>query len=413
MKGQNLKRLWTELGPQVCTKKLNEAMRPDPVTGRREIRPEDFSIREIAEAFCGRAWADRFNPGTTGYISQDIMEAGEGVDVTAFAHITGQIFFNKILDGWENAQRIGDKLFTNFPTKLDGERMPWIGHAISEGEEIHPGMPYTETSFGERYVDTPRTKKMGQILSLTKEAIFFDHTGQMLKGSTELGERLAYNKERLQLRTALGIDNTYSLNGNTANTYQTTAGSTPNTYVNALGGTPLVDWTSIQNYYILASQILDPDTGEPIITKPNTLLVMPANYMTAMRIISATEVASTFPGTATQNVGVPGNMRMTSDSPLPDKLEVLSSSIAYQLLVSPPAGSGFTALSATQANQTWYMGDFKKSLYWMENWPLQIEQAPVGNIRQFEQDVMMRWKASFRGTAAVIEPRYIHHYYNT
>lgn len=401
MRGQNLLQLWKDLGPADCTRQLNEAMRT------RQIRPEQFSIREIAESFCGKAWADRFNPGTSGYQSMDIMEAGDGVDVTAFAHITGQIFFNKILEGWENAQRIADKLFTNFPTKLDGERLPWIGHAISEGEEIHPGMPYTETSFGERYVDTPRTKKMGQIISLTKEAIFFDHTGQMLKGSAELGERLAYNKERLQLRTVLGIDNTYQLNGNSANTYQLTAGSSPNQYINAMTGVPLIDWTSVQNYYILASKILDPDTNEPIITKPSAMLVMPANYITAKRIMTATGVRSTFPGIADGNVGAPGNVQMITDNPLPDILEVHTSSIAYQLLVNPPAGSGFTALSAPAANQFWLIGDFKKSFYWMENWPLQIEQAPVGNIRQFEQDVMMRWKASFRGTAAIIEPRYM------
>jgi hypothetical protein len=49
----------------------------------------------------------------------------------------------------------------------------------------------------------------------------------------------------------------------------------------------------------------------------------------------------------------------------------------------------------------------------MENWPLQIEQAPVGNIRQFEQDVMLRWRASFRGTAAIVEPRYIQRFQDT
>jgi hypothetical protein len=64
------------------------------------------------------------------YHTTDVMEAGDGVDVSAFANITGQLFFNKILEGWEDAERIGEKLVTNFPTKLDGERYDLVIGAV-------------------------------------------------------------------------------------------------------------------------------------------------------------------------------------------------------------------------------------------------------------------------------------------
>ena len=414
MQGQSVRNLYESLGPVGCVNKLQECL------DKRLVRPEEFSIRELAEAFCGHDWEHRLTGENfarnrcqwkktahdRGFTERDLYEAGEGIDVSAFAHITGQLFFNKILTGWENAVMIGEKLVTNFPTKLDGERLPWIGHALSEGEEVKTGMPYPETSFGERYIDTPRTKKIGNLLSLTKEAIFYDHTGQMMKGAQELGTRIGYFKEKMILNVAMGLTNSYSLNGVTANTFQTAAGATPNTYINSQVSTPLVDWTSIQQYYILAANILDPDTGNPIITKPKSLLVMPANVMTAKRIVHATEVRSTFPGYGTSNVGAPGNVSMISDSPLPDTLEVLSSAIALQLLIA-------SGLTATQANAYWFMGDFPESFYWMENWPFTIVQAPANNTKDFEQDILMRWKASFRGIPAVIEPRYIQKFTNT
>jgi hypothetical protein len=132
---------------------------------------------------------------------------------------------------------------------------------------------------------------------------------------------------------------------------------------------------------------------------------MPAKEMTARRIVSATEVRSTFPGSATAGVGAPGNMQMIGGSPLPDNLEILSSSIALDLLIR-------SGVSATNANEHWYMGDFPRCFYWMENWPFTIQQAPANNIKDFEQDILMRWKGSFRGVCATIDPRHAHRYRN-
>lgn len=419
MKGQALRDLVEGLGPVGTLHKIQECFE------KRLLAVKDFSLKELAEAFLGRDAESRFNhemhklsvrgggawtrtreDKDSWFSERDIQEAGEAIDVSAFAAITGQLFFNKILQGWENAVMIGESLVTNMPTRLDGERMPWIGHAVSEGQAINPGMPYPETAWGQRYIDTPHATKEGEIISLTKEAVFFDLTGQMMKGAEELGKRLGYNKEKQILRTVMGIDNSYSLNGAAANTYQTSAGASPNTYINSQASTPLVDWTSIQNYYILAANILDPDTKNPIITKPKQLLVMPAMFMTAKRIVAATQVRSTFPAFQA-SAAAPGNVQMISDSPLPDTLEVLSSSIALQLLLGPGG------LSATQANNNWWIGDFAESFYWMENWPFTIQQAPANNIKDFEQDIVMRWKGSFRGTPAVIDPRYVQKFYNT
>lgn len=422
MRGQSLRNLYESLGPVGFVKKIEEV-----VFKKRMVAPDQISLKELAEATMGSDWSERWNPRNLmmaeaqggelmwkytahdeGPVGRDVMEAGDAIDVSAFAHITGQLFFNRILKGWMNAVMIGEKLTQNFPTKLDGEKIPWIGHAVSEGEDIGPGQQYPENSFGERYVTTPATKKQGSIISLTKEAIFFDLTGQMLKGGEELGTRLGYNKEKQILRTVMGIDNSYTLNDTTANTYQTVAGATPNTYINAQVSTPLVDWTSIQQYYTLSSQVLDPDTGNPIVTRPKMILVMPAKAMQARRIVAATQVRSTSPSfQGSPASDGPGNVQTIGDNPLPDQLEILVSSIAYQLLTV------VQGLTATQANDYWWMGDMPECFIWAENWPMTIQQAPANNIKDFEQDIMMRWKASFRGRAAVLEPRYCFQFSNT
>ena len=41
------------------------------------------------------------------------------------------------------------------------------------------------------------------------------------------------------------------------------------------------------------------------------------------------------------------------------------------------------------------------------NWPITVTQAPVGSEAEFNNDIVLRFKASERGAAAVINPRYV------
>ena len=43
----------------------------------------------------------------------------------------------------------------------------------------------------------------------------------------------------------------------------------------------------------------------------------------------------------------------------------------------------------------------------MENWPITVVQAPTNSEAEFTQDIVVRFKASERGTPAVMEPRRI------
>lgn len=411
-RGQNLRSLCENYGPAWTARKLGKCLQ----TG--ELRSSDFSIKELAEAFMGYQWVrnlDKRRLGGFHYARPLFEDAGDGVDVSAFQHITGQIFFNRIKDGWENATLVGEKLTDKFPTQLDGERVPWLGHIIDEGEPIHPGTEYPMTSFGERYVDTPRTQKWGMTVWLTKEMIFFDRTGQAMKSAGEVGWKLGYNKEKRILTTALGQINSYKLNGTAYNTYLQAPQSVP-AYVNAQSGTPLIDYTSVQTALTLASQILDPDTKNPLDgIEFKQLFVMPANLFHARRLVAATEYWNTNPAfnSSTPAPSPEGNIQMHSINPV-GQLEVLTSPIAYQLFTNTTVyNPGWTALTATQTNAYWWIGQFLRSFWYMENWPFTVIQAPPNNPREFDQDLVVGWKVSERGVPAIQDPRYVFQFWNT
>lgn len=392
MQGQNLRQLWESLGPVGCMQRLTEALE------QKLLRPEDFSLRELAWAFCGEGWPRALSPERLErHGQQALLEAGEGVDVSAFSGITGQLFYSKIMEGWQRASRVADALVQTVPTRLDGEKLPWLGHIDGGDEEVRPGQPFPEVGFGERFIETPRTTKKGRILSLTREAIFFDHTAQMIRQAIDLGEALAYRRELDILKVVLGRVNNYKLNGTATGTYQEAS-----PWINSVGGKTLTDWTSINEAYVLASQTVEPDTNMPLMIEFKQLLVMPARLFTARRIVSATEISHTAPGFATS-----GEPRQTTSLNIPEvrNLEVLATPLAYQLLVDE-------GLDGATINDWWFIGDFKRAFAWMENWPLTVVQAPPQSAKEFEQDIVARWKASYRGVAAVLEPRVVFKLYN-
>ena len=201
MRGQSLKSLIESNGLRWTVNRIDEAMALGRKGDKEGLRPDDFSIRELAEAFLGEDWVRRLAPPNQvnrGRWSADatLLEAGGAIDVTAFSNITGQILFNKILEGWELATMVGDQIVENVPTVLDGEKLPFISQPLTEGGKVHPGMPYEEYGMAEEFIQTVPLDTYGALLSIQKLTIFYDRTAQLLKKANNLGRQLRYNKER-------------------------------------------------------------------------------------------------------------------------------------------------------------------------------------------------------------------------
>lgn len=375
---RELKRRFELDGAKRTTEHLVEALK----TG--ELKPEDFSFRDLAEAAIpdGAEWVRTLDPR----VGDSIVES-EAVDTSAFLNISGQIILAKILDSYRHEAFIASRLVETIPTRLAKERIPGIGKIESAAMEIHEGMKYPNVGFGEEYVDTPETTKHGLIVPVTREAVFFDQTGLILRRAAEVGEILGMDREKRILRMVLGLTNTYSRNGVSHSTYYT-SGDTNAPWVNKLAGNSLEDWTNVDTAEQLFADMLDPNTQEPILMRSNSVLVMPGKRYTASRIFSTNEVSWTSSN---------GVRTATTSNPL-QNYKVLDSAFAYRLLL---AGG----LSAAVAQEHWFIGDFKKAFAYMENWPITVTRSSRFSEADFSQDILIRFKASERGTPAVLDPR--------
>ncbi len=374
--------MYEKLGRAECVGHLTEALE------QGQLHPEDFSLRELAEVTLGGERVRQMDP-RTGDVG--LLEAGDGVDATAFSNITGQIVQSKVMQAYSQEAFVVSKLVDTIPTRLDGERIPGVGRLSDDVAEVHPGMHYPHLGFGEDYIDTPQTTKRGFIVPVTKEAVFFDRTHLVLQRAAEVGEVLGLNKEKRLIDVLVGATNNYKWKGTDYNTYSATgSGTAPDgNWINQLSE-ELVDWTDVDAAEQLFADMLDPNTGEPVLIQATTVLVMPAYRHAAHRVFHAAEIQYAADGATSTTVAANplGNYR------------VVESRLAYRRIVA-------SGEAAADARKWWFIGDFKKALAYMENWPITVSQSPLGSEAEFNQDIVVRFKASERGAAAVINPRYI------
>ncbi|MDZ4820466.1 MAG: hypothetical protein SGJ20_15980 [Planctomycetota bacterium] len=379
IKYRELKRRYDLDGAQKTTEHLSEAL------SQRQLRAEDFSLRDLAEALVpdGHHWVRQMDPRTAG--GTTVLESTDGVDVTAFLNITGQVIYSKILDAYTQEAFVVSKLVDTIPTRLDGEKIPGIARLSDSAAEVHPGMPYPSVGFGEDYIETPSTTKRGLIVPVTKEAIFFDRTHLVLSRAAEVGEILGLNKEKRLIDLLVGVTNNYKWRGSSYNTYQA---STP--WINVKSANELVDWTDVDNAEQLFADILDPNTGEPVLIRATHVLVMPAYRHAAHRIFNAAEIEYTASSAATTT---------RAANPL-GNYTIRESRLAYRRIVASGVG-------AANAKKWWFIGDFKRAFAYMENWPITVTQSPQNSEAEFNNDIVVRFKASERGAAAVLNPRMV------
>ncbi|MDO4574043.1 MAG: hypothetical protein Q4D98_02390 [Planctomycetia bacterium] len=351
----------------------------------KQLAPEDFSLRDLAESLVpdGSEWVRSMNPGA----GCSLLE-GDAVDSTAFLNVAGQVIHAKIREAYQHAAFVASKLVDVIPSRLSKERIPGVGKINADTMQVAEGMPYPNAGFGEEYVDTPETTKQGLIVPVTKEAIFFDQTGLVLRRAAEVGEILGAEREKRILDTILGVTNTYKINGKSYNTYYASGDGGP--WVNKLSGNALADWTDVDAAEQLFAGMTDPNTDDPILLNANAVLVMPSKRYTASRIFLNSEMSwSVAAGSQEQSVTMANPFR---------RYTVADSAFAYRRLIA-------SGISAANAANYWYLGDFKRAFAYLENWGLTVTRSSQYSEANFTQDIVVRYKASERGTPAVLEPR--------
>lgn len=400
IKYKALKHLYESMGAPAAERHLTEALQEG------QLRPEDFSIYELAKATLGHEFIDLCSPssGPNDGVTRMMEAAGDGVDVTAFRNITGQIVYSKIMQGFEAAEKAGSALVATIPTKLDGEKIPgvtWDNDGV-DIDEVHPGMPYERAGLVEEYVETPPTKKYGKIVPVTKEAIFFDRTALVLQRAGEVGEWLGVRKEEILIDMISGygggssptfaMGGKWKFKGSEYAVYETnTVDFSSYFYINQITDV-LSDYTDLDAAMLKYGEMQDPNTRKPIIVAPQlTLLVPPALHPTARTIANATEL----------RVTTGSSIQTLFTNPFGSSINVVESRYLFRRLIDN--GS----VSAANARKHWFLGDFSKAFAWMENWPVTPSQAPPNAEAEFDRDIVAQFKASMRGAPAVLKPHYV------
>lgn len=348
----------------------------------------EISFRQIFESFVpdGREALSYIDPKSS---SEQFMRVMESVDTAAFANISGQLLFTRIMDEYRNPAFIGDRLVEVVPTDFKSEKYPGISDIGDEAEIVNEDAGYPTAGVTEEWVTTPETSKRGLIVEVTREAIFFDRTGVLMARAGNVGKSLGINREKRILQAALGIVNSYTRNGSTViATYGDNSGT--HDWDNLIASNALSDWTDVENALNAYDAVTDPNTGEPIVVMPNQLVVPTALSFTAQRIVGATELR-TLTNSVTTTIG-PNPLAGTRPGGTQAQYEILSNQWVASIVGN---------------STTWFTGDFRGGLKYMQNWPITNVVAPRNSEREFTHDVIFRTKSSEMGVPAWIQPRFV------
>lgn len=350
----------------------------------KQLRPTEFSLRELFERTVkdGRELIESWNPRFGPQSGSGWLEANGAITSSDFSNITGQIVYNALMEDLTPENSVFQSLFPTVTTQFSGEKIAGIANLGDVAQTVPENTNYPLAITSQDWIETPATTKRGVIVPVTKEAIFFDRTGELLNKAGAVGESLRINKEKRAIDCLVDENTTvhqFKWRGTSYSSYVDTP------WDNLNGTSALQDWTDINEVEQLFAGITDPNTGEPVVVGGSTLCCGPAKRMQAEYIRNATQVMIHSGGYATS-----GQLTETMS---PNPLRPFS-------VVS----SALFATRVTNANY-WFYGDPRRYAKYMENWPITVTQAPAGNSDDFNRDIVMQYKASERGAFSVFQPR--------
>ncbi len=360
------------------------------------LNPREVRFRKLFEhVICdnhgdlvGRNMIESWNPDERqGDLTAGAMLKEAEVSTSNFANIMGQIVYSSILPTFNSPTFLAPRIARNIPTPFEQEKIPGITNPGDVTEVVLEGHDFPKVSIGEHWITTQITQKHGAILQMTKEALFFDRTGQLMERARELALMLAVSKEKRVLDVALGITNVYRRNDAAAiATYNDNTGT--HNWDNLAASNALVDWTDIENVKLLFDAITDPDTGEIVFIDVNNLGVIVPSALAATldQIVNATEIR-------TGDITASPAIQTVSSNPR------LASSIV-------PLTNQYVK-DRTSSDSTWFMGDWMQAVTYRENWPISTPPDAVSPHDEIHRDIVAGVKVTERGAANMENPRLV------
>ena len=404
-----------------------------PVLESQQIKPDGVSLKGLACAIFGEQNIERRLSQPAPKFQElegDVLEAGNDIvpsqfaDITAYNETLAGLLEVKILEAYNRPEFLAPQLATNVPSNKVQEKFIGISVPADAAQERKPGQTHPRAQMSERYVTTPITKNRANAVDVTREAIMFDLTRQVMEHAEMVSQTLALRKEYLMWDTVLGIKNTYTYDGTNYYTYAISNQAGYGLWVNLLLN-PIADWTCLDAVYKYFSRMVDPETGQPISVEAKDLIVMPARKATMEKILSDTQVRQGSLSNTT-DVGTPlgyGKNPISGQWNAP-----MVSQYAYKRLTdynqnANPVGliklidtqqnlslfnsDTIQATGVTAADELWLAGNFKKAFMYIENLPLTITRAAPTSYEMADRGLVFSMFVDEMGIPAVRDPRFV------
>lgn len=368
----------------------------------KAVTVSEWDIGQLFSECYGHAAFEEFK-GRRGEGAGEFIRENFGVNTQAFININKQFAYTAMMDSYESDDYVFSKIIPKIPSgNVKSMQVPGIERigVKSSGNKTKEGEKYGIAGVSENYIQTPEVEKYGQIVPITKEAIFFDRTGLVVDRCNKVGEWLGYEQEEQAVACVADLGES-DVNGRykyrwgksnagfaTIDTYGDSSGT--HNWDNLAASNGLTDYSNIQTAWERLKAQVDPFTGKRIKLNARHIVAGPS---------LAFNLAAALAPMLTKAVGgypVTGNpVRSEYANPI--------NTIVGTLI---PVGLDSGLFEAkTTATTTWYMGDLTKAFKYVEWFPMTVDSLGVGSTAEFESDIVLQFKGSRGGTYATFEPR--------
>ena len=329
-----------------------------------------------------------------------------------FQLLTQAKLFTTMMATYQLVPAIYESIFGTFnsPYKTFDHQIP---SEVPGMQFVAEADEYPEAGLTDRYAET-KALKHGRRISLTRETMIADKTGQVVEQAENLAQQAKFREDDLAaLAFADSSNGTYVTEPSEADAgcyfpegtrvalFRTSAGSTKVNYetsINKVAGNNLLHWDSLQAAIELLLLMETPTTAQKIdVIQGGTLkLVVPLKLAQRASLLSA-------PGAL---MDIARNASAGTESPMlrvPDWIRNMGIA-GVQTIVWPKLVSAATAIQST-----WYLGgrtdlQFRKHQRWAAEFT-RAGAAELGNVG-FTKDIIAQVKAGFNAGFRAVDDKY-------
>ena len=250
-------------------------------------------------------------------------------------------------------------------------------------KKVAPGQEFGDSRLAgiDRHVPND---KYGRLLSIERELVDDDRTGQVVTRAGQMGERMRYVEEQVVISA---VENAVQSDNTSVSGYNTTLGN-----INSGGGQ--VSQPSIETAHTALMQMTDP-FGNLIMVEPDTILFSSADYFNVAKLLQSA-LQPSVPGASGQTANT-ATSGLTGWTMTFNPLQGLYAPKMSRFL---PFNGG---LDGTHGHA--YLLEAKKGIVFQERTALQVMQEAVNAGASFERDVY-RYRVDRRFASANVESRY-------